>query len=350
MNKKVLSFMGLTIFLSLLVSLIVFVLPGTPFKSKDGTNTNAADKDLTAFYQELEKKYPDFYQLIPETGRSAYTIPGLLETETLGTKGEQKGNVQIATDMTPQGLSIFGDYMVISAYSKSKGYLSVLWLIDKNKGKFIKTIVLPTISHVGGMAYDNDHDRLWITTTDPKSDSQISAISLKNLLDYDFQKSEKAIEFDFQRNLKDISKSSYMTYHDQALFVGYFDKDEMGHIGYFKLDAKGFPQEEKNQATAVFDTPKQIQGMAIWKDQVIFSQSYGNKDSKLLIYDNPGIDKWREFLAEDPNVQTITAPAYMQQVMANKNSLYLLFESSATKYRLNPKVTSIDRVIEIKLP
>lgn len=330
---------------------IWWILPGTPLKQQNGTNTNPADKDISLFYDELEKYYPQVFNRMPEKGRVTYTIPGLIQTATLVAKGQKKGEVEQAEDMTPQGLSFVENYVVISAYSKSYQYNSVLWLLDKETGKFIKTIVLPTTSHVGGITYDREHKRLWITTTDDATSSQISAINLKTMQQDDFSKSKEAIQFDYQMNLSQIEKSSYMTYYKKALFVGYFDKDDLGHVGYYKLDKKGFPinnngKQDNHRPSAVYDTVEQVQGMAFIGDKVVFSQSYGNKDSKLLYFDNPGIKKWNHF-EEENIIEEIITPSYMQQIVSEKDFLYLLFESSATKYRLDPTVTSIDRVIKI---
>lgn len=353
MKKRTYILLVLTIVVALGLALFFWILPGTAMKTKDGTNVNAADKDIEAFYDELKEYYPQVHERIPENGRVTYTIPGLIQTETIEAKGEDKGEVDTAEDMTPQGLSFVEDYVVISAYSKSHKYNSVLWLLDKKSGKFIKTIVLPTTSHVGGMAYDPDHQRLWVTTTDDESASQISALSLKGIESDNFAKSEKAINFDHQRNLEGVDKSSYMAYYKGSLFVGYFDKEDMGHLGYFELNDKGFPVKDGDmgyQATGVYDTPEQVQGLVVLEDKVIFSQSYASKDSKLLTFKNPGLDKWSSFEEGEDQISELVTPPYMQQIVAEDDNLYLLFESSATKYRLNPLVKTIDRVIKIKAP
>lgn len=350
MKKKVL----VPLVLLGLVAAVLFwwILPGTPLEKKDGTNTNAADKDIQLFYDELDQHYPQVYQRLPEQGHLTYTIPGLIQTATLIAKGDEKGEVETAEDMTPQGLTFVEDYVVISAYSKSLQYNSVLWLLDKQSGEFVKTIVLPTTSHVGGMAYDPIRQRLWVTTTDEQTASQISALDLVTLNQDDFSQTEEAITFDFKMDLGEIEKSSYMTYHENALFVGYFDKEEQGHVGYYQLDENGFPMKNEGQGnerrpSAVFDTAEQVQGMTFLGDYVVFSQSYGNKDSKLLYFANSGIEKWTDFEEGEQVEESLVTPPYMQQIVAEGDALYLLFESSATKYRLNPTVTTIDRVIKI---
>lgn len=250
----------------LLVGILIWwVLPGTPHESQSGTNTNAADKDLQAFYQVLEADYPEVYERL---------------------------------------------------------------------------------------AYDPDHERLWVTTTDKSSASKISAISLKDLEVDDFAKTGQPIAFSQDIDLAVVEKSSYMAYHDQSLYVGYFDKENLGHVGYFALNDQGLPVHEGDekdlyQPNAVYDTPEQIQGLAFLGDQLVLSQSYGNKDSKLLYFDFGDKDRLNNLTADQAVAELVT-PAYMQQILAEGDFLYLFFESSATQYRLNPTVTSIDRVIKIK--
>ena len=170
----------------------------------------------------------------------------------------------------------------------------------------------------------------------------------------DFGQSDQEVAFDHQYYLAEIEKSSYMTYADGHLLVGYFDKEEQGHLGIFTLDEYGFPIQKSDAEDSylpqqVVDTPEQVQGVAITDQQVIFSQSYGNKDSKVLYFENPGLDQLPHFEEDQQLQQELVVPPYLQQIVVEDQSLYLLFESSAFKYRLNPTVTSIDRVIKIQL-
>ncbi|MBP8704041.1 MAG: hypothetical protein KBH46_04685, partial [Streptococcus sp.] len=133
--------------------------------------------------------------------------------------------------------------------------------------------------------------------------------------------------------------------------VGYFDKDDHGHLGIFQLDSEGYPtgknlDSEAYQPTTIIDTPDQIQGIAVHGHQILLSQSYGNEDSKILWFDFSGYNALTNLL--EPKKELV-APPYMQQIQVEGDLLYLLFESSAFKYRINPTVTSMDRVVALSL-
>ncbi len=64
-----------------------------------------------------------------------------MQAETIQSTGEEEGDSDQTEDMTPQGLSFLEDYVVISAYSNGGGFNSVLWVLDKKTGEYIKTIV-----------------------------------------------------------------------------------------------------------------------------------------------------------------------------------------------------------------
>lgn len=324
---------------------------GTDYQEEGGTNTNAASKEQDEFFDELKEYYPDLFQVIAKN-HETYVVPGLVQTESVQAKGEDKGDADQTEDMTPQGLSFAENFVIISAYSASHSHNSVLWVLNRETGEYLKTIVLPTTSHVGGIAYDTEHERLWITTTDKDSSSQISALEWETLKNEDFSQSQKAVEFDEQYDLGAIEKSSYMSYYDNHLLVGYFDKDEKGHLGIFDLDQQGLIAQEKEDGDTfepkqVVDTLQKIQGVAIRDKEIIFSQSYGKDDSKLLFFAFDSLENLKD-LDQDKDVKKeITAPPFMQQIVAEDDGVYLLFESSAFKYRLNPTVQSVDRVLKI---
>ena len=152
----------------LIVSLLLWLsfFRGPQTVLQDGTNTNAISYTDKQFFFALKERYPEIYQNIElENDQAYYVIPGLKQSSLIHHSGNQKGKVGIATDMTPQGLVVVENkYLIISAYSKSKAYNSVLWLLNLKNGQFIKTIALDDIDHVGAITFDDEHDRLWIAT------------------------------------------------------------------------------------------------------------------------------------------------------------------------------------------
>ena len=93
-------------------------------------------------------------------------------------------------------------------YIKSQKYNSVLWLIDKETGKYLKTLALDDIDHVGAITYDEDHQRLWVAAVNKNHRAQAEALNLSTIENYDFKKSQKPIAFDDSSNLSDITLAS----------------------------------------------------------------------------------------------------------------------------------------------
>ena len=142
--------------------------------------------------------YPEVYSHLDKSGeQDHYIIPGLEQTQAIVHSGKNAGKVGISKDMDPQGMAVIEDkYLLISAYSKSKKYNSVIWLVDKKTGKYIKTIALDDIDHVGALIYDDEHHRLWVAAVDKQGDAQIEALNLSSIENYDINKSKTFLPFD----------------------------------------------------------------------------------------------------------------------------------------------------------
>ena len=61
-----------------------------------------------------------------------------------------------------RGITASEDCLFISAYCHAHKHNSVIWVLDKASGEFVKEIVLEGRPHVGSLAYDGDHGNLWI--------------------------------------------------------------------------------------------------------------------------------------------------------------------------------------------
>ena len=110
-------------------------------------------EELNAFAFEGRKKEKEY---------GTYIIPGLRYTRTfLNAQGTKQA---VCTSMTPQGLAVTDEYVLVSAYCHTEKHNSVIYVINKETHRFIKEVVLPGLPHVGGLAYDSEHDMLWYSS------------------------------------------------------------------------------------------------------------------------------------------------------------------------------------------
>ena len=104
------------------------------------TNRGAAVYTLRGQKQMLSQKeafsYFAFDGREKEKEYGTYVIPGLKNTRTLLT--EKGATPAMCTSMTPQGLAVTEDYVLISAYCSTQKHNSVIYVIDKEKHNFYK--------------------------------------------------------------------------------------------------------------------------------------------------------------------------------------------------------------------
>lgn len=286
---------------------------------------------------------------------NTYVIPGLQQTKTIVTGTND--TIGTSYSMDPQGLAITPDYLIISAYSHDKKYNSVLYFLDKQTGGYIKQIVLPNNSHVGGLGFDTVRNRLWITTETASGHASLSAYDRNTLTKANFSTSHKPTPFDYVVDLPAIKRASFMTYYNNNLYVGYFDVRSHGSFLTFPLNKKGLPEIKTSSKTTLrgqdiypesYQTEKKLQGVTFYKDKIIFSQSFGPHASHLILFENDGQPTWRDFDADD-TLQKIKVPPYLEQIVADKDNLYLIFESASARFLKEPIEFHADRILKLNI-
>lgn len=131
-------------------------------------------EELMAFAFEDRKKEREY---------GTYIIPGLKATQTLLTsEGDMPA---MCTTMTPQGLAVTEDYVFVSAYCHAKKHNSVIYMINKESHRFIKEIILPGQPHVGGLAYDSEHQILWYSSNTQEL-AQAVSLTMESIENYDY--------------------------------------------------------------------------------------------------------------------------------------------------------------------
>ncbi|MBL6439807.1 hypothetical protein JNE33_04705 [Streptococcus suis] len=316
MKKKWLLIASVLILLG--IGIYVLLDPSAPKQVLvNGTNVNAVSYSDADFEKELAERYPDLAgRLLPEGEQSSYVIPGLEQSQAIVHSGSQAGQLGLATDMDPQGMAIIEDkYVAISGYSKSKTYNSVIWLLDK--------------------------------------DAQVEALDLTTIEAYDINRDQKAIAFDYSMDLYGVKLASYLTYHQGQLYVGYFHQTSKGVLAVYPVATDGTIASNLNtngeaEPSQTWVTAEKIQGISFYGDKILLSQSYGSKDSVLYIFDNRLSDPKFD-LGTDDAIASLPLPPYLEQIIGYQDQVFLLFESASHKYRQNPLLFHMDRIIKISI-
>lgn len=290
-----------------------------------------------------------------EIDYGTYIIPGLdtTETQVFG----KKGTSSICTSMTPQGLAVTEDYLLVSSYCRSNTHNSVIYVIDKKTHEFVKELVLKNKSHVGGLAYDPIHHNIWVSGMS-HGIPQVNAITLNQLEDYSFHKEHLPITYSQSYDLYAITRSSFLTYYENALYVGYFTQDTASILekydimddGTLVTEALSYSPDPNDSLSSVAlpsdmrVITEQAQGVAFYKNKLLFSHSYGVQPSYLQVFNN----SLQKLLEENAAVKTIRFPEKMEQIYVDGDDLYVLFESAAYSYRAS-SVIKMDRILKLNL-
>ena len=351
-------------FLILTVSLLVvgYIYYEFEYRGMVEIPTNATSTStrplysMEAFRKEL-RHYPKLYKATLEapvdSKSGTYVIPGLHSTETLSSN--KANDTSICTSMTPQGIAVCDEYIFVSAYCHTKQHNSVIYVIDRDTHRFIKEIVLPGKPHVGSLAYDDDRDNLWVCGSGSGL-AQANAISLDRIKEYSLRREKKPISYVFQNYVLEIRRSSFMTYKDDHLYIGYFHSSQNGVLKKYAMELGGNIQNtifqlngmdiESGLAITSATIPKQTQGMAFYYDKLFMSQSLGILPSQLVLFDD-SINQGKEY-QKDAAMLSFKLPRMLEQIYIYDDQIYMLFESAAYAYRDLPSI-SVDRILTMNI-
>lgn len=287
-----------------------------------------------------------------EKDYGTYVIPGLKTTRTFQTS---EGDVPaMCTSMTPQGLAVTEDYILISAYCHTETHNSVIYVLDKESHRFIKEVVLPGQPHVGGLAYDSDHGLLWYSSNTAEL-AQAVSISMETLEAYDYSESGRPVPVNQVCSLYGIVRDSFMTFYDGCLYVGCFMKASESVIARYPVDGEGKLIDTMDEGLGMnfqmavpldYSTiSEQAQGMAFYEDRLLLSHSYGILPSRLVFYQRSD----ERLYVDENSARSYYFPERMEQIVVEGDNLYVLFESGAYAYSASSR-NIVDRVLRFSLP
>lgn len=309
------------------------------------------------FPGDFKRSVRDYKMLAKLSSEGNYPVPGLLSTHM----GDSYCDV-----MTPQGICIAEDYILVTAYCRAGEYISdlgrhrffpqnlarylnekylkkhsehhsVIYVMNRNTGQYLATLELPDVNHVGGAAFDGS--RVWIAKS---SDYELSCINITTI--------EKAVESgkDTQKISYDASipcdrMASFVTYFRNRLWVGFCNADENGTgvLDGFEIrrDSKGTLSLVSSKELSI---PYNANGASFAgiKGKVCLAVSVSggrgswktNRDSSIYLYQ---VD-----LSEDSDIRgykyygTYTMPPLMEEMEIRGGRVYFLFESGSSAYSL----------------
>lgn len=251
---------------------------------------------------------------------------------------EANKKIPLMNKFIPQGITLMKDYILITGYYE-KDKFSRVYILD-NLGDIINTVELDTKSHVGGIAYDAVNDLIWL----PDDNGILNVYKASKFLEK--KKVRKIRSFNsVGKNLIDYQDENknliaYVAVDGEYLYIGNFYKTKNCFVKKYKIM---FDNKVKLEYIDSFYLPKKIQGITFYekndKKYLIASSSF-NRRTRSNIY----IYEYDESIMDYTNnlLKQIEIPPMAEQLDIKDDKLYIIFESSASKYpNAQDKVDSI---------
>lgn len=256
----------------------------------------------------------------------------------INAKDAGKYKLKYLKNYVPQGLCIVGDYVIVSMYYRGMKKNSILLLYNKNTGKYVKKVELPSKDHVGSIT--NVKGRLVVGLTNISITDYVAVISYSKLKKI---KSGKKIKYDYM--VKIPGYADFASYDGTIFWAGHSANISNAKMfGYkVKLKKKKLVFTKKYSYTV----PANSQGLIVKKGKgskrtFVFSQSYGRLgDSSLHTYSiKIGSAKSLGKVKSTKLIPSMSEGIYLTK----KGMMYIVFESGAGLYCADPDLTTEIRV------
>ncbi len=245
-------------------------------------------------------------------------IPGLSTTNVGGFSSRS---------MCPQGLTFAENYLLMTAYDMAGEENSVVYVMDKENGELLTTIVLESKTHAGGIAYDGTN--VWISVG-----RRVVSVPFE-LIDEAAKEERKYENVDYHNRIWLGINASYMTYHDDMLWVGSYNELETTNMHSYDIN---YDEGVKFTKIHTVTMPTRVQGLAFTDDgHLILSRScqlyVGLRGymRQLDVYypDFTGTEADKNRVILGAPVRVISIPTMNEEIAIDGDYLYVNFESGA---------------------
>lgn len=257
-------------------------------------------------------------------------IPGLLTTNVGGFS---------STNMCPQGITFANNYILITAYDLTEEENSVIYVMDKTSRALLTTLVLPSKTHAGGIAYDESN--IWIP-----AGTKLSSIP--------FTQVEAAVNsgkpyayVQYSNTIKLSITASFLTYHHEKLWVGTYN--ELSSTTMYSYTIKNKSSKPELTVTDNILMPNRTQGIAFTKDGYLIISRSCQTNASMRGYMHQ-IDVYKPNLSKGGTltlgklINSVEMPTMNEEIMVDDDYLYVNYESAAFRqsiYKMD-RITAID--------
>ena len=298
-----------------------------PLQSK-----SAAIKQIKAIGQSnpLEKR--------AATNAKLVVIPGLRGAWSINAKTKKAG---FGNNWVPQGFTQSKDAIYMSLYDNNHKLNSIIVQVNKHNAKYNKTLILRSKSHVGGITYDIDHQRLLWSDDAQTKGAGISYVSQREIDAYSAKATQQPIKSTHIELHLAGPTSAITLYNNQLGFVKYGQNKKNRSILALPLNANGLPAPITMMQKKVINSSNngwdRLQGIAVAKiGLTLLSQSNGSAPGKIwiLVPDNKSWTKL-DFTAPKSGSKIIIVPHSVEDISLDPSEKHIsmIFESGAKVYR-----------------
>lgn len=215
-------------------------------------------------------------------------------------------------DFMPQGITIVGDKILVTAYDTDKKQNSRIYVYDKSNKDNDYTIILNNKTHVGGITYDKENHVLLVTGSHGSVKAydydKISVVAQKNqkgsyekediVVDLaDEENYSIALNSNINMNYEEKANGTYTTKYNSAttyydnetnkIYIGKFGKGGKIVCGDVEYDKTTGTYNIKNEVSVAADSG--IQGMSTYhkdgKTYLVETRSYGENKTEVTVRD-----------------------------------------------------------------
>ena len=226
-----------------------------------------------------------------------------------------------------QGVCSVDDYTLITAYDGNDKENSIVYILN-NEREIVSTVTLYNRAHVGGIAYDDVHDIIWITDYV----GTISGYNKDDILNgtYAVPKFKRVFVSDNMLNFWGKQSIAYITYHNNKIYLGNFAFKELSMLRSYEILDDGMIDLDSEFTQSFGDFTQGI-SFADKNDQcfLLDSSSFGKTKSCLRI---TPFDEESNTVISDDYIELDTPPRIEQINYTDDGDLDVVFEVNAELY------------------